>query len=125
MLQIRDVNVFYGAIQALEEVTLEVNPGEIVAIIGSNGAGKSTLLRTISGLLRPRTGHVSPTRSNDLTGRVAGRDRQARHLPLAGGTPHLHQHERCRRTLNSGRTSGRTSEVEKRYGGRAHPISRA
>jgi branched-chain amino acid transport system ATP-binding protein len=59
MLQIRDINVFYGAIQALENVSIDVNPGEIVAIIGSNGAGKSTLLRTISGLLRPRTGSIS------------------------------------------------------------------
>jgi branched-chain amino acid transport system ATP-binding protein len=59
MLQIRDINVFYGAIQALENVSIDVNPGEIVAIIGSNGAGKSTLLRTISGLLRPRTGSIT------------------------------------------------------------------
>jgi len=59
MLQIRDINVFYGAIQALENVSIDVNPGEIVAIIGSNGAGKSTLLRTISGLLRPRTGSIN------------------------------------------------------------------
>lgn len=59
MLQIRDINVFYGAIQALENVSIDVQPGEIVAIIGSNGAGKSTLLRTISGLLRPRTGSIS------------------------------------------------------------------
>ncbi len=59
MLQIRDINVFYGAIQALENVSIDVNPGEIVAIIGSNGAGKSTLLRTISGLLRPRTGSIA------------------------------------------------------------------
>jgi branched-chain amino acid transport system ATP-binding protein len=58
MLQIRDINVFYGAIQALENVSIDVNPGEIVAIIGSNGAGKSTLLRTISGLLRPRSGSI-------------------------------------------------------------------
>jgi len=58
MLQIRDINVFYGAIQALENVSIDVNPGEIVAIIGSNGAGKSTLLRTISGLLRPRSGAI-------------------------------------------------------------------
>lgn len=59
MLQIRDINVFYGAIQALENVSIDVQPGEIVAIIGSNGAGKSTLLRTISGLLRPRTGSIT------------------------------------------------------------------
>jgi branched-chain amino acid transport system ATP-binding protein len=59
MLSIRDINVFYGAIHALNDVSIEVEKGEIVAIIGSNGAGKSTLLRTISGLLRPRSGTVT------------------------------------------------------------------
>ncbi|MEI7984368.1 MAG: ABC transporter ATP-binding protein [Armatimonadota bacterium] len=59
MLEIKGINVFYGAIQALDDVTIHVNPGEIVAIIGSNGAGKSTLLRTISGLIRARTGSIS------------------------------------------------------------------
>ncbi|CAN5414318.1 ABC transporter ATP-binding protein [soil metagenome] len=58
MLQVQNIDVFYGAIQALDGVSLEVAQGEIVAIIGSNGAGKSTLLRTISGMLRPRTGDV-------------------------------------------------------------------
>lgn len=58
MLDISGISVFYGAIQALNNVTINVNQGEIVAIIGSNGAGKSTLLRTVSGLLRPRTGHI-------------------------------------------------------------------
>jgi branched-chain amino acid transport system ATP-binding protein len=58
MLSIRDINVFYGAIHALKDVSIEVEQGEVVAIIGSNGAGKSTLLRTISGLLRPRTGEI-------------------------------------------------------------------
>jgi len=59
MLAIRDINVFYGAIQALNNVSIDVNQGEVVAIIGSNGAGKSTLLRTISGMIRPRTGEIS------------------------------------------------------------------
>lgn len=59
MLKIAGLNVFYGAIQALNDVTLEVNQGEVVSIIGSNGAGKSTLLRTISGLVRPRTGSIT------------------------------------------------------------------
>jgi branched-chain amino acid transport system ATP-binding protein len=58
MLEIQEVSVFYGAIQALNNVTINVQSGEIVAIIGSNGAGKSTLLRTISGLLRPRQGTI-------------------------------------------------------------------
>lgn len=59
MLAIRDINVFYGAIQALNNVSIDVAQGEIVAIIGSNGAGKSTLLRTISGMIRPRTGTIT------------------------------------------------------------------
>ena len=58
MLEIQNINVFYGAIQALNNVSINVQPGEIVAIIGSNGAGKSTLLRTISGILRPRSGSI-------------------------------------------------------------------
>lgn len=58
MLKIRGLDVYYGAIQALEEVNIDVAKGEIVAIIGSNGAGKSTLLRTISGMVRARRGTV-------------------------------------------------------------------
>lgn len=59
MLQIDTINVYYGAIHALSNVSAHVEEGEIVAIIGSNGAGKSTLLRTISGILRPRTGTIT------------------------------------------------------------------
>jgi branched-chain amino acid transport system ATP-binding protein len=66
MLEIKGINVFYGAIQALNNVTIDVQPGEIVAIIGSNGAGKSTLLRTISGMLRPRGGSIR-FKDRDLT----------------------------------------------------------
>jgi branched-chain amino acid transport system ATP-binding protein len=58
VLTIRDIDVYYGAIQALHKVSVDVAQGEIVAIIGSNGAGKSTLLRTISGLVRPRSGTI-------------------------------------------------------------------
>ena len=50
MLTVNDINVFYGAIHAIKGVSLEVNEGEIVTLIGANGAGKSTILRTISGL---------------------------------------------------------------------------
>lgn len=58
MLRVEDINVFYGAIHAIKGVSLEVNDGEIVALIGSNGAGKSTTLRTISGLMKPKTGRI-------------------------------------------------------------------
>ena len=59
MLKIDDINVYYGAIHALKGISLEVNKGEIVTLIGANGAGKSTTLRTISGLLKPRTGGIT------------------------------------------------------------------
>ncbi len=58
LLQIDRINTYYGHIQALKEVTLHVNPGEIVALVGANGAGKTTLLHTISGLLRARSGRI-------------------------------------------------------------------
>ncbi|WAM30595.1 ABC transporter ATP-binding protein [Caldicellulosiruptor naganoensis] len=58
MLKVNRIDVYYGAIQALFSVSLEVQKGEIVTLIGANGAGKSTLLRTISGLIRPRTGSI-------------------------------------------------------------------
>jgi branched-chain amino acid transport system ATP-binding protein len=58
VLQVENLNVYYGAIHALQGISFDVNEGEIVTLIGANGAGKSTTLRTISGLLRPRTGSV-------------------------------------------------------------------
>lgn len=58
MLKVNDLNVYYGGIHALKGVSVEVNEGEIVTIIGSNGAGKSTLLNTISGLLKPKSGEI-------------------------------------------------------------------
>lgn len=58
MLIINDIDVFYGNIQALKGISLEVNEGEIVTLIGANGAGKSTLLKTISGLLKPKRGSI-------------------------------------------------------------------
>jgi branched-chain amino acid transport system ATP-binding protein len=58
LLELVDVHTYYGAIHALRGVSLTVDEGEIVTLIGSNGAGKSTTLRTISGLLRPRQGEI-------------------------------------------------------------------
>ncbi len=58
MLKVNDINVSYGQIQALYDISFEVKDGEIVTLIGANGAGKSTILKTISGLLRSRTGSI-------------------------------------------------------------------
>ncbi|CDZ99371.1 amino acid ABC transporter ATPase [Lysinibacillus sp. BF-4] len=58
MLLVNDIDVYYGNIQALKGVSLEVNEGEIVTLIGANGAGKSTLLQTLSGLLKPKRGGI-------------------------------------------------------------------
>ncbi|HET7089611.1 MAG TPA: ABC transporter ATP-binding protein [Anaerolineae bacterium] len=58
MLELHDVEVYYGSIRALKGVSLTVAEGELVTLIGSNGAGKSTTLKTISGLLRPKGGRV-------------------------------------------------------------------
>ena len=59
MLQIDDINVYYGAIHAIKGISLKVDQGEIVTLIGANGAGKSTTLRTISGLLKPKSGQIT------------------------------------------------------------------
>ncbi|CAN5624816.1 ABC transporter ATP-binding protein [soil metagenome] len=58
MLTLENVSVSYGAIEALTDINLEVNQGEVVTLIGANGAGKTTTLRTITGLLEPRNGRV-------------------------------------------------------------------
>ncbi|MCX7842255.1 MAG: ABC transporter ATP-binding protein [Clostridia bacterium] len=59
MLKIEGLNVYYGTIHALHDISFEVNEGEIVTLIGANGAGKTTTLHTISGLIQPKSGSVS------------------------------------------------------------------
>ncbi|HEX3012091.1 MAG TPA: ABC transporter ATP-binding protein [Syntrophomonadaceae bacterium] len=59
MLKVRDIDVYYGAIHALKKLSIDVEQGSIVTLIGANGAGKTTTLKTISGLLRPKNGSVS------------------------------------------------------------------
>lgn len=75
MLKIEEINVFYGVIQALKGVSMEVEEGSIATVIGANGAGKTTTLKTISGLLRPRSGsilfkgqEISRTRPDKIVG---------------------------------------------------------
>src|ERR687884_31117 len=58
LLELHGVNAFYGRVQALRDVSLNVDQGEVVALIGSNGAGKTTTLRTISGLMHPASGFI-------------------------------------------------------------------
>ena len=67
LLQVEDIHTFYGAIEALKGISLEVFEGEIVTLIGSNGAGKTTTLRSISGIVAPRTGAIYYL-GKDITG---------------------------------------------------------
>lgn len=66
LLEVKDLNVYYGAIHALQGISFNVNQGEIVSLIGANGAGKSTTLRALSGLIRPRSGSIH-FRGEDIT----------------------------------------------------------
>ena len=58
MLEVKDIEVFYGVIQAIKGISFEVNEGEVIALIGANGAGKTTILHTITGLLQPKKGSI-------------------------------------------------------------------
>ncbi|HEY1848475.1 MAG TPA: ATP-binding cassette domain-containing protein, partial [Opitutaceae bacterium] len=81
MLEVSDLHVSYGAIAALRGVTLRVEKGSIVTLIGGNGAGKTTTLRTISGLLRPKAGRIT-FEGEDIT-------RLAPHRIVARGLGHV------------------------------------
>ena len=60
LLEVQDLNVYYGVIQALKNVSFDVEQGDIIALIGANGAGKTTTLHTISGLIRAKTEPILP-----------------------------------------------------------------
>jgi len=70
MLSVQNLHVYYGGIHALSDVSLNVKEGQVVALIGANGAGKSTLLRTISGLVKAKSGHIK-SRDEELLGKRA------------------------------------------------------
>ncbi len=70
MLKVDNINVYYGAIHALKGISVEVSQGQIVTLIGANGAGKSTTLRTISGLLKPKSGQIT-FESQNIAGMAA------------------------------------------------------
>ena len=85
MLEVKHLVVNYGGIQAVKDVSFSVQTGEIVALIGANGAGKSTILKTISGLLRPRSGII---------------DCEARHLASAGRSTYFCWFDGSRKPAN-------------------------
>ena len=58
MLEVKDINVYYGMIHAIQGASFEVNQGDVVALIGANGAGKTTILHTVTGLLQAKRGSV-------------------------------------------------------------------
>ncbi len=76
MLRIRNLDVAYGPVTVLRRISLHVNPGEVVAIVGANGAGKTTLLKAVSGLVRPRAGEIA------LQGREVSRESAERIVAL-------------------------------------------
>ena len=82
MLNVNDINVYYGAIHAIKGVSFQVNDGEVVTLIGANGAGKSTTLNTVCGLLHSRTGSVEFL-GQDLAGIPAHKlvERGLAHVP--------------------------------------------
>ena len=93
LLAIRGLRAAYGKIEALKGVDLDINAGEIVALIGANGAGKSTLMMTIFGRPRARAGQIEFD-GQDITERADARDRAAAHRPVARGPPDFPAHER-------------------------------
>jgi len=92
MLKVNNIDVFYGNIHALKDVSLEVNEGEIVTLIGANGAGKSTLLKTLSGLLKPKKGEVL-YQTQEIAGKAA-------QTIVKGGISHVPEGRRVFSTMS-------------------------
>ena len=116
ILEVRDIHTYYGHVHALRGISLKVDPGEIVALIGANGAGKTTTLRAISGLIQPRTGEI----------RVLGRSTRGTpaHEIVFMGVSHAPEGRKIFSTLsvdenlNMGAYSlgGNTSQIEEHRG---------
>ena len=67
MLKVENLNVYYGMIHAIKDISLEVQKGEIVSLVGANGAGKTTTLQAISGMLKPKSGKVEYLEHNPVS----------------------------------------------------------
>ena len=102
VLTLKQIDVYYGNIQALWQVSLSVKEGEVIAIVGSNGAGKSTILRTISGLIQPKSGSIEFD-SNEDRSTQSGRDRPAWNLHGSRREGTLPEIERPRKPGTGGR----------------------
>ncbi len=88
MLELRGVDTFYGNIQALKQVSIDVAEGEIVTLIGANGAGKTTTLMSICGVVPPRRGEIA-FRGDAHPAPEPGEDRRPGDLPGPRGAAHL------------------------------------
>ena len=108
LLEVTDIHTYYGNIEALKGISLTVEEGEVVTLIGSNGAGKSTTLRSISGLTPPREGSIKFEGTEIGEVPPAG-DRAARDLALARGPARVPAHDACARTSTSAPTCARTA----------------
>ncbi len=94
LLRVEGLRTTYGRIEALKGISLEVNEGEIVTLIGSNGAGKTTTLRTINGIVAPRAGKITFA-GTDITPKPRARHRQARHRTEPRGPAPVPAHDRA------------------------------
>jgi branched-chain amino acid transport system ATP-binding protein len=110
LLDVADIHTYYGSIQALRGVSLRVEEGEVVTIIGSNGAGKSTTLRSISGLTPARTGKIT-FEGRDITG-VPAHEIVARGIALSPEGRHCFARMSVRENLDLGAYRRRDGEIE-------------
>ena len=92
LLQVSHVTACYGVLPVLHDVSLEIHPREIVALIGANGAGKTTLMMTVFGRPRPTKGHVL-FEGRNITALPAHAIAQARHRPVPGRPANLPAHD--------------------------------
>src|ERR671933_1636910 len=109
LLEVDDVHTFYGNIEALKGVSLTVDEGEIVTLIGSNGAGKSTTLRSISGLTPPREGSI--TFDGEEIGETPPQEIVARGISLSPEGRHCFQRMTVRENLDLGAYLRKDSNV--------------